>query len=74
VTDPAGLVAADGLRAALETWLAGNAVMKRTFRSSAIIAGLIERTVPGQTARPGGRRRFRPISSMTRCANTTPTT
>jgi ATP-dependent Lhr-like helicase len=48
VTDPAGLVAADGLRAALETWLAGNAVMKRTFRSSAIIAGLIERTVPGR--------------------------
>jgi ATP-dependent Lhr-like helicase len=39
VTDPAGLVAADGLRAALETWLAGNAVMKRTFRPRPLSPG-----------------------------------
>ncbi|MEO0359086.1 MAG: DNA ligase-associated DEXH box helicase, partial [Pseudomonadota bacterium] len=30
----------------LETWLAGNAVMKRTFKASAHIAGLIERNLP----------------------------
>ncbi|HAV08729.1 MAG TPA: DNA ligase-associated DEXH box helicase, partial [Rhodobacteraceae bacterium] len=30
-----------------KTWLAGNAVMKRTFRASATIAGLIERNHPG---------------------------
>ena len=36
------------LREGLEGWLAGNAVMKRTFRSVAIIAGLIERTHQGR--------------------------
>ncbi|MDO7630787.1 MAG: DNA ligase-associated DEXH box helicase, partial [Loktanella sp.] len=35
------------------TWLAGNAVMKRTFRASATIAGLIERNLP--QARKSGR-------------------
>ena len=47
VVDPAALLGRDGLREALEGWLAGNAVMKRTFRNSAIIAGLIERTQRG---------------------------
>jgi len=37
----------------LDTWLAGNAVMKRTFRASATIAGLIQRNTP--TARKNGR-------------------
>ena len=32
----------------LEAWLAKSALMKRTFRSCAIIAGLIERRFPGQ--------------------------
>lgn len=36
------------LREGLETWLAENAVMKRTFRASAIIAGLIERSHQGR--------------------------
>lgn len=36
------------LRDGLEGWLAGNAVMKRTFRASAIIAGLIERQHQGR--------------------------
>jgi len=31
------------MRDGLETWLAGNAVMKRTFRVAATVAGLIER-------------------------------
>ncbi len=32
----------------LETWLAESALMKRTFRSCAIIAGLIEKRFPGE--------------------------
>ncbi|MFT5947645.1 MAG: ATP-dependent Lhr-like helicase [Paracoccaceae bacterium] len=48
VTRPADLLALDGLREGLETWLAGNAVMKRTFRTAAVVAGLIERNLPGQ--------------------------
>ncbi len=47
VTDPAPLVASDGLRAAFDQWLSGNAVMKRTFRAAATIAGLIERNTRG---------------------------
>ncbi|EPX86843.1 ligase-associated DNA damage response DEXH box helicase [Salipiger mucosus] len=48
VTDPRPLFDLARLEAGLETWLAGNAVMKRTFRASATIAGLIERQVGGQ--------------------------
>ncbi|NBT32758.1 MAG: hypothetical protein EBT13_12910 [Rhodobacteraceae bacterium] len=47
VQDPEPLFRAEGLREDLEGWLAGNAVMKRTFRASATIAGLIERNLPG---------------------------
>ena len=32
----------------LEAWLAESALMKRTFRTCAIIAGLIERRFPGE--------------------------
>ena len=53
VTDPAPLLDPANLRDGLETWLAGNAVMKRTFRGSATIAGLIERNLP--QARKSGR-------------------
>lgn len=53
VTDPAPLFARDNLRDGLQTWLAGNAVMKRTFKASAHIAGLIERNLP--QARKNGR-------------------
>jgi len=48
LTDPAPLFTSDDLRAGFETWLAGNAVMKRTFKASAIIAGLIDRQSPGK--------------------------
>ncbi|WP_109313460.1 ligase-associated DNA damage response DEXH box helicase [Ruegeria sp. AU67] len=48
VTDPSPLLQLDKLRDGLETWLAGNAVMKRTFRASATIAGLIERNTGGK--------------------------
>ena len=53
ITDPAPLFSPDALEDGLETWLAGNAVMKRTFRASATIAGLIERNTP--QARKTGR-------------------
>ena len=46
VTDPAPLFDATALRDGLDGWLAGNAVMKRTFRASATIAGLINRNTP----------------------------
>ena len=53
ITDPTPLFDIDALRDGFETWLAGNAVMKRTFRASATIAGLIERNTP--SARKSGR-------------------
>jgi ATP-dependent Lhr-like helicase len=53
LTDPAPLFDADSLRDGFATWLASNAVMKRTFRASATIAGLIERNMP--SARKSGR-------------------
>ena len=48
VSDPTPLLDLNRLRAGLEDWLAGNAVMKRTFRNVAIVAGLIERNHPGK--------------------------
>ncbi len=48
VSDPRSLFDLNRLQDGLDTWLAGNAVMKRTFRASAIIAGLIERNLGGQ--------------------------
>lgn len=39
---------ANYLRGSFETWLAGNQVMKRTFRGSATIAGILERRLPGE--------------------------
>ena len=44
----AGLFDEDMLGDDLEAWLAESALMKRTFRNCAIIAGLIERRFPGQ--------------------------
>tara|TARA_R110002094_G_scaffold188225_1_gene163501 strand:- start:305 stop:781 length:477 start_codon:yes stop_codon:yes gene_type:complete len=42
------LFAEDMLGDDLETWLAESNLMKRTFRTCAIIAGLIERRFPGK--------------------------
>ncbi|WP_089988959.1 ligase-associated DNA damage response DEXH box helicase [Cognatiyoonia koreensis] len=53
VTDPAPLFDPQHIRDEFETWLGGNAVMKKTFRHSATIAGLIERNLP--QARKTGR-------------------
>ena len=48
VTDPDALMDPATLENGLEQWLADNALMKRTFRASATIAGLIERNLPSQ--------------------------
>ncbi|MEM9248605.1 MAG: ligase-associated DNA damage response DEXH box helicase [Pseudomonadota bacterium] len=53
--DARPLFDAQVLREGFETWLSGNAVMKRTFKASAIIAGLIERNTPRGGARKSGR-------------------
>lgn len=48
VTDPAPLLDRTVLHEGLDGWLAGNALMKRTFRGVATIAGLIERNTQGR--------------------------
>ena len=48
VEDVAPFLRVNGVREALADWLDGNAVMKRTFRNAAIIAGLIDRNFPGK--------------------------
>jgi ATP-dependent helicase Lhr and Lhr-like helicase len=48
VRDVAPLLDLGALRAGLDTWLKSNAVMKRTFRNVALVAGLIHRNHPGQ--------------------------
>ncbi|PTW50201.1 ligase-associated DNA damage response DEXH box helicase [Rhodovulum kholense] len=48
VNAPSDLMDSNELYTAFSGWLARNAVMKRTFRTSAVIAGLIERNLPGQ--------------------------
>ncbi|MEQ3625499.1 MAG: ligase-associated DNA damage response DEXH box helicase [Celeribacter sp.] len=53
VEDPAPLLTGGEMREDLDGWLAENAVMKRTFKASAVIAGLIERNTP--QARKSGR-------------------
>lgn len=51
--DPAPLFQSDNLRDGFETWLKGNAVMKRTFKAVAHVAGLLDRRSAG--ARKSGR-------------------
>jgi ATP-dependent Lhr-like helicase len=53
VADPAPLFQGDNLREGFETWLTGNAVMKRTFRAVAHVADLLDRRSAG--ARKSGR-------------------
>ena len=48
VTDPAQVLNADQLQDGLEGWLADNALMKRSFKGAATIAGLITRNLPGK--------------------------
>ena len=53
LTNAAPLFDPSALRDGLDSWLAGNQLMKRTFRASASIAGLIQRNTP--RARKSGR-------------------
>jgi len=53
VIDPRPLFDLQTLQSGLDGWLAGNALMKKTFRGAATIAGLIERNTP--SARKSGR-------------------
>ncbi|MFQ3183532.1 MAG: ATP-dependent Lhr-like helicase [Alteromonas macleodii] len=53
VTNIEPLLDPDNMRDGLETWLQGNAVMKRSFRMAATIAGLIERNT--RSGRKSGR-------------------
>ncbi|WP_306111449.1 MULTISPECIES: ligase-associated DNA damage response DEXH box helicase [unclassified Roseovarius] len=46
LTDATGLLDRAALREGLDKWLAGNQLIKRTFRASATIAGLIQRNLP----------------------------
>lgn len=47
VEDPAALFEPGRLRAGFDQWLRDSSVMKRSFRQVAVIAGLIERRLPG---------------------------
>jgi len=46
--DPAELLDPEGLRDGLDGWLAENALMKRSFKAAATIAGLTPRNFPGK--------------------------
>ena len=48
VRDPAPLFTGDALREGFDSWLAGNSVMKKTFKQAAVISGLIDRRVAGK--------------------------
>lgn len=57
VTNASALVTARSLRDGLDDWLSGNALMKRTFRAVATVAGLIERNLP-ETRKTGRQATF----------------
>ena len=56
--DPTLLFSRDNLVETMAAWLADNAVMKRTFKASALIAGLIERNQPGGARKSGRQATF----------------
>ncbi len=58
VTEIAPLFSRENLLATMESWLADNAVMKRTFKGSAIIAGLVDRALPGGKRKSGRQATF----------------
>ncbi len=58
VSEVEPLFSRDNLMATMESWLADNAVMKRTFKGSAIIAGLVDRSMPGGKRKSGRQATF----------------
>ena len=47
VENPIELFNSSAIELGLDKWLSGNALMKRTFKSVATVAGLIDRNLPG---------------------------
>jgi len=58
LTDPVPLFDPTALRDGLDRWFSGNALMKRTFRMSAQIAGLITRNQPAAKRKTGRQATF----------------
>ena len=58
LSDPVPLFDPTALRAGLDRWFADNALMKRTFRASAQIAGLIQRNQPSGPRKSGRQATF----------------
>ncbi|WP_224813864.1 ligase-associated DNA damage response DEXH box helicase [Hasllibacter sp. MH4015] len=58
VDDVRPLFSRDNLLETMERWLADNAVMKKTFKGSAIIAGLVDRSLPGGKRKTGRQATF----------------
>ena len=58
LSDPVPLLDPEALRAGLDRWFADNALMKRTFRASAQIAGLIQRNQPSGPRKSGRQATF----------------
>ncbi|RMA44027.1 ligase-associated DNA damage response DEXH box helicase [Rhodophyticola porphyridii] len=56
--DAKPLFSRENLTETMETWLSGNAVMKRTFKGAAIIAGLIDRNMPAGKRKTGRQATF----------------
>jgi len=56
--DPSPLFRRENLMETMDAWLADNAVMKRTFKGSAMIAGLIEKASPGGKRKSGRQATF----------------
>ncbi|QBY01196.1 ligase-associated DNA damage response DEXH box helicase [Rhodophyticola sp. CCM32] len=56
--DAAPLFSRETLTRTMEIWLSGNAVMKRTFKGAAIIAGLIDRNMPAGKRKTGRQATF----------------
>ena len=48
IDNPASLLSRNRVREGLDSWLADNAVMKRTFRGVATISGLVDKSIPGK--------------------------
>lgn len=58
VVDPKPLFSRDTLVSSMENWLADTSVMKKTFKGSAVIAGLVDRMAPGGKRKTGRQAAF----------------
>ncbi|WP_341862548.1 ligase-associated DNA damage response DEXH box helicase [Gymnodinialimonas sp. 57CJ19] len=58
VIDPKPLFSRDTLMSSMENWLADTSVMKKTFKGSAVIAGLVDRMAPNGKRKTGRQAAF----------------